>query len=105
MEINTRKEKQVLVVSVKGRLDAVNAPEFEKSISTSVEKGVNMRDVDYVSSAGLRSILVLMKKLQPLQGHFILFALQDQIMEVFNISGFSSIIKIVATEQEALGQI
>ena len=78
MEIQTRKEKVAVVVSVKGRMDAVTAPEFEKNVIDLISKGektflVNFAELDYISSAGLRSILALAKKLKE-KGGKILFA-------------------------------
>jgi anti-anti-sigma factor len=110
MEITAKKENQALILSVKGRLDAVTSPEFEITAFASVDKGdvtilLDMGAVDYISSAGLRSVLALMKKLKPLNGRLILFAMQDQVKEVFAISGFSSIIEIVDNQQTALGLI
>jgi anti-anti-sigma factor len=69
MEIQTRKEKVAVVVLVKGRMDAVTAPEFEKNMLDFISKGektfvINLVDLDYISSAGLRSILALAKKLK-----------------------------------------
>jgi anti-anti-sigma factor len=98
MEITAKKENQALILSVKGRLDAVTSPEFEITAFASVDKGdvtilLDMGAVDYISSAGLRSVLALMKKLK------------DQVKEVFAISGFSSIIEIVDNQQTALGLI
>lgn len=110
MEITMKRENKGLILSVKGRLDAVTSPEFEATAFSAVEKGdatilIDMSAVDYISSAGLRGILALMKKLKPLNGRLILFAMQDQVKEVFAISGFSSIIEIVDNEQVALGLI
>lgn len=110
MEIQTKKESHALIFAVKGRLDAVTAPEFETSAFSAVDQGdvtilIDMSALDYISSAGLRSVLALMKKLKPLNGRLILFAMQDQVKEVFAISGFSSIIEIVDTQQAAMGLI
>jgi len=110
MEIYARKEGKSLIFSPKGRLDAVTTPEFESTVLSAVDKGdiqvlIDMGNIDYISSAGLRSFVVLMKKLKQLHGRLILFALQKQVMEVFVICGFSSIITITDTQQEALGKV
>ena len=73
MEIQTRKEKNAVIISVKGRMDAVTAPEFEKSLSDFISKGelsflLNFGGLEYISSAGLRSILATAKKLKEKQG-------------------------------------
>lgn len=110
MEIDTREEGQFLVFAPKGRLDAVTTPEFESTVSSAVDRGslqilIDMGGIDYISSAGLRSFVVLMKKLNQLHGRLILFALQKQVKEVFVMCGFSTIITIKETLQEALGQV
>jgi anti-anti-sigma factor len=110
MEISVRKEKNVSVVSVTGRMDAVTAPEFEKSLSELMSKGekkflVNLAGLEYISSAGLRSILVIAKQSKAGQGEVIFSGLRGPVEEVFKISGFHSIFKIFESEEMALKQI
>ncbi len=110
MEIATRKEKNVVVVFIKGRIDAVTAPEFEKSIANMIDKGentflINFNNLDYISSAGLRSILAAGKKLKEKKGEIIFSGLQGSVKEVFTISGFYSIFKIFDTDNDALAKI
>jgi anti-anti-sigma factor len=110
MEIQTRKEKAAVVVSVKGRMDAVTAPEFDKNMIDLISKGekafvVNLGELDYMSSAGLRSILALAKKLKEREGKIIFAGLRGPVEEVFKISGFSSMFKIFDSEESALREI
>jgi anti-anti-sigma factor len=110
MEIAARKEKNVLVVSAKGRIDAVTAPQFENSLFDFISKGeniflVNLAHLEYISSAGLRSILATAKKLKEKKGEMLFAGLQDPVKEVFKISGFNSIFRIFATDEEALAKI
>lgn len=110
MEIQKRKEKDLLLVSVKGRLDAVTAPQFEEILGESIgqgEKGVlvDLADLHYISSAGLRSLLVLAKKLKKTQGELLFSGLQGSVKEVFKISGFFSIFKVFDSPEAALPQI
>jgi len=110
MEINTRKEKNILIVSAKGRIDAVTAPEFENSLSDMIAKGentflINFNNLDYISSAGLRSVLATAKKLKEKKGEIIFSGLQGSVKEVFNIAGFYSIFKIFDTDKDALVKI
>jgi len=70
-------EGNAIVMSLGGRLDAVASPEFETSLSDWISKGknnflLNFTDVDYISSAGLRSILATSKKLKETQGKIFL---------------------------------
>lgn len=109
MEIITRKENNTVVVSVKGRIDAVTAPGFEKDLSVFLgDDGVtlilNFSGLEYISSAGLRTILATAKQLKAKNGRMVFAALQGPVRDVFKISGFGSIFKIYDTEEEALRQ-
>jgi anti-anti-sigma factor len=110
MEITVRKERSAAVVSVKGRIDAVTAMEFEKGLAALMAGGdytlvLNFSGLDYISSAGLRSILATAKQLKAKDGKMLFAALQGPVKDVFKISGFGSIFKIFETEEEALRQI
>ena len=110
MEINSRKEKGSLVVSVKGRIDAVTAPDFEKSLSEWISAGetimiVNLSDLEYISSAGLRSILAIAKVLKAKGGKVMFASLKGTVKDVFKISGFGSIFQIFDSEEEAIKQV
>jgi anti-anti-sigma factor len=110
MEIQTRKEKNAMIISVKGRMDAVTAPEFEKSLSDLISKGelsflFDFGGLEYISSAGLRGILATAKKLKEKQGKIAITGLRGPVEEVFKISGFYSIFKIFGTEEAALKEI
>jgi anti-anti-sigma factor len=110
MEINTEKGKNCVIVSVKGKVDAVTSPAFEKRLSELIEQGetvllLNMSALDYISSAGLRSILATAKQLKTKDGKLIFSGLQGPVKDVFKISGFGSIFKIFETAEEALKQL
>jgi len=110
MKIKTREEEGVFIIAVAGRMDAVSAPGFEKKCEEWIAKEKNafiidFSDLDYISSAGLRSLLVIGKKLKTKNGTMYLAALKDVIKDVFEISGFDSIFSIFESVKEALGQI
>ena len=110
MEIHVSNQKNATVVSVKGRVDAVTAPEFEKNLSDLISKGettllLNFGDVEYISSAGLRSILATSKRLKDKQGKILFTGLRGPVEEVFKISGFPSIFKIFDSEETALKEM
>jgi anti-anti-sigma factor len=110
MEITLRKEGSATVVSVKGRIDAVTASEFEKGLSALMAGGdcmlvLDFKGLEYISSAGLRSILSIAKQLKTKEGKMLFAGLQGPVKDVFKISGFGSIFKIYDTEEEALRQI
>ena len=110
MDIKSRKENNVTVVTLTGRMDAVTAPVFEKSISEMIAQGaqvfiVNLSALEYISSAGLRCILATAKKLKNTNGKIVFVGLQGAVEEVFKISGFHSIFKVFETEEKALKKI
>lgn len=107
MEITVRKEGSVAVVSVKGRIDAITAGEFEQRLSALMAGGdcllvLNFSGLEYISSAGLRSILSAAKQLKTKEGKMLFAGLQGPVKDVFKISGFGSIFKIYDSDEEAL---
>ncbi len=110
MNIAAKKESTAMIVTVSGRMDAVTAPEFEKSITEFIAKGeksflINLSGLEYISSAGLRSILASAKRLKELNGKLIFSGLQGHVKEVFSISGFHGIFKIYESDAEGLKDI
>ena len=107
MEIIVRKEQTAAVVVLKGRLDAVTAPELERSCLVWIEKGehkllLDLAALEYVSSAGLRSVLSVAKKLKAAGGSLGLCSLSGLVQEVFSISGFDSFLPVYASVTEGL---
>ena len=110
MKIHAIKVGNAIVMSLEGRLDAVASSEFETSLSDWISKGehnflLNLTDLDYISSAGLRSILATSKKLKETQGKIFLTGLHGPVEEVFKISGFLSIFRVFASAEAALKEI
>ena len=110
MNIATKKESNALVVTVNGRMDAATSPEFEKSIFEFIAQGekaflINLSGLEYISSAGLRSILAAAKRLKEQDGKIVFSGLQGHVKEVFTISGFQGIFKIYDSDAEGLKAI
>ena len=93
MNINKVADNGKLKVAISGRLDTTTAPELEKELDftgiTSVE--FDLADLEYVSSAGLRVILMVQKNMK---GNFVLKNVKPEIMEIFEITGFADILAI-----------
>ena len=107
MEMITRKEAGVLIVGVKGKMDTITAPKFDKEFSAwtgQEEKSVilDLTGLDYISSAGLRSMLAAAKKVKATDGRLCIFGLKGPVKEVFKLSGFYAIFAVYETEAEAL---
>lgn len=107
MEITESKRDGVVILAVAGRLDASNAGTLEEKLLALIATGttrlvVDGSRLDYISSAGLRVLLVAAKRLTPTGGKISLSGLKDQIKEVFDIAGFSSIFAVYRTQDEAV---
>ena len=93
MDINKVADNGKLKVAISCRLDTTTAPELEKELDftgiTSVE--FDLADLEYVSSAGLRVILMVQKNMK---GNFVLKNVKPEIMEIFEITGFADILTI-----------
>lgn len=110
MELSAKKEQGVVVMSVKGRMDAVTAPEFEKGFDPYITGGdrkfvADLADLEYISSAGLRSILSTAKKVKAVGGQVVFACLSGMVKEVFDISGFGSMFEIYASVKEAVSKL
>lgn len=107
MEILETKKKNVNIVSLSGRLDAYSANELEKKLGSLIEAAqvrlaVNLEQVEYISSSGLRVLLAALKKVRKQQGDIKLACLQPYVKEVFDIAGFTQLFNILDTEEAAV---
>jgi anti-anti-sigma factor len=107
MELNTREDGGKTIVEMVGRLDSNTSGAVETSLSAIIEGGasklvLDFGKLDYISSAGLRIVLVASKKLNAAGGELQLCALNELVQEVFDISGFSSLLNVHKTLEEAL---
>ena len=87
------------IVRLAGRLDSSAAQSAEANLTAALGEGVphvaiDMTRLDYISSAGLRVLLVLAKKIQQAKGKVALFGLSPNVREVFTVSGFDTIFSI-----------
>ena len=107
MNITTRTERDVSVVALAGNLDSNSSPQAQQALDGILAGGakkmvVDFTALDYISSAGLRVLLGTAKRLIGAGGALHLFGLNGTVREVFDISGFSTILAVYATEAEAL---
>ncbi len=97
MTINKNLEGTVLTVAVEGRIDTTTAPDLEKELKGSLgnasELIIDFKDVEYISSAGLR-VLLSAQKIMSKQGSMKLIGVSEDIMEIFEVTGFSDILTI-----------
>jgi anti-sigma B factor antagonist len=97
MTINAEKNNEKVVLKIEGRLDTTTAPSLEKVINELPADVTNlildMKELVYVSSAGLRVLLSAQKKMNKL-GSMKLTGVCEDIMEVFDMTGFVDILDI-----------
>lgn len=109
LEITEIKTSPVITLELKGRMDAITSDQLDGTISTLLAQRetqfvIDFSQLEYISSSGLRVLLIAAKKLKNADGQLILCSLNDQIKTIFDISGFSSIFSIVQSRKEALNR-
>lgn len=107
MEIIQEKVNDVAIVEIKGRLDVTTASDIEQVFTKLLSENQNKvlvecRELEYISSAGLRVLLNAAKQYNKVSGQIMLAGLSQNVKQVFEISGFTSIFPIYATRDEAL---
>jgi anti-anti-sigma factor len=107
MEINESKANEVTVLALSGRLDTLNYGVLEKKLQSLFDAGqtrivLDCKDLDYISSSGLRVLLMYLKKANAVSGKISLSQLTRNIREIFDISGFTSIFDIYDNTDEAV---
>ena len=98
MNIIKKIDESKLVLELEGRLDTMTAPQLEKeleaSLSNTAELVLDMENLDYISSAGLRVLLGAQKQMNQ-QGSMELHHVCEEVQDVFDMTGFSDILTIV----------
>ncbi len=107
MEIKTETVESVSVVSLNGRLDAGTSGDLEKELVSLIQAKaskvlVDCRELEYISSAGLRVLLAAAKQFKKEGGKITLCSLTPNVKQVFEISGFTSIFSLYGTREEAI---
>lgn len=110
MDFETKSEGGTTVVTLAGRLDAVTAPEYEKRARELIDGGalalvIDFDLVDYVSSAGLRALLVTAKVLKTKEGRLRFANVKGSVRSVFEVSGFTSMFELDDSVSAALAAL
>ena len=97
MTIEIKKNNQETVIEIVGRLDTITAPALDKTINEDIGDAKNIvldvKGMEYISSAGLRVLLAAQKKMQKI-GSMKLTGVCEEVMEVFEMTGFADILVI-----------
>ena len=99
MTINRTLEGSALTVALEGRLDTTTAPQLEAELKESLDGvtslALDMKELAYLSSAGLRVILSAQKRMNK-QGSMVVRHVNETIMDIFEVTGFADILTIEA---------
>jgi anti-sigma B factor antagonist len=110
MNIETRELKHVSVVTVSGRVDSATAPDLQKALQALLDAEHNqivleLKDVDYMSSAGLRVLVSMQKAAKKNGGALRLAQLSARVQEVFELAGLTPVFDIYPDVVEAVGAV
>lgn len=109
MSIAIDKSGPVPVFQPEGQINSANAASFEADLMTQLDKGeqkivLDLSRLNYISSAGLR-VLLLAKKMKQSGGALVLFGAQPNVKEIFEISGFLAVLKVCDTREQAFAAL
>ena len=97
MTIEIKKSAEATIIEIVGRLDTITAPSLDKTISEDVTDAkhliLDLKGMEYISSAGLRVLLGAQKKMQKI-GSMKVINVCEEVMEVFEMTGFADILTI-----------
>lgn len=106
--INVQKG-DVTVLLLKGKLDSVLSPAVEKKAIELINAGqvkllLDLKEVSYINSAGLRSLLSIKKQLKAVKGKLMVCGLRTEVLEIMKICGFDHVLEFAKDQEEALSQ-
>jgi anti-sigma B factor antagonist len=107
MDISEDRRADAVILALSGKLDATTAKTFEDRILGVINSGtqrlvVDLSQLDYVSSSGLRVFIIAAKRLQTVDGKIVLCSMKDHVRQVFDLAGFSSMLSIYGSRDEAI---
>ena len=109
MQLDREQQHGVLILKPSGRLDSNTAQQFEKDLLAQLDNNphvvLDLAGLNYISSAGLRVLLIAAKQVKQKAGRLALCDLQDSIRQVFEISGFLSILTVCDSCEEAMARV
>jgi len=110
MELTAERSGATLIAKTDGRVDGTNATEFQDALKGAVDPAdkaviLDFEDLTYISSAGLRVILLTAKDMRTANVKFAVCSLSQSVRDVFTISGFDQIIDIHPDKQTALNSV
>jgi anti-anti-sigma factor len=108
VDIQTQEHKRVVVISVKGRIDSATASEFEDALNEFTQQGKNnivldLSEVDFISSAGLRVLVTARKAVKGTGGEIVFANSSEQVVETLEIAGLDVLFDQYPDREMAVG--
>lgn len=106
-DLTMEQKGNVFILRIKGRLDAVSSPHVEQKVFEAINNGysyllLDMSGVTYLSSAGMRMLLSITKRLRTIPGKLAICSVSMNVVDVLKMSGFDHALQLFKTEEEAL---
>lgn len=99
MNVNTRVDNNTLFIDLEGRLDTVTSQQLSDLLPTEKRRNLdidfNFEKLEYVSSAGLRILVLFKKEAQATNNRMVIRNINDVVKEIFTVTGFDKILKII----------
>ena len=110
MELGITREGATLIATTEGRIDGTNASQFQRALEEAIDDNdraviMDLVNLTYISSAGLRAILLTAKSLRGRDATLAVCSLTEPVREVFQISGFDQIIPVHDSRDEAVSAV
>lgn len=106
-DLTIEQKGKVFILRIRGRLDTISSPQAEQKVFEAINKGqcyllLDMSGVSYLSSAGMRMLLSITKKLRSVPGKLAVCNVTTNVVDVLKMSGFDHALHLFKTEEEAL---
>jgi anti-anti-sigma factor len=110
MQINQSNEGAIVIIAPVGRIDTTTSPALEDAVRSTLDDGaralvVDLAGSDYISSAGLRVLLVLAKRMRERSGSVVLCGLNQPVRQVFQLAGFLPLFTIDPSRDAAVARL
>jgi anti-sigma B factor antagonist len=108
MNVTVKKEGEVSIITVEGSIDSKTAPELQQTVLDVTAEAndvvIDLSNVSFVSSAGLRVLLMVYRQIKAKNGKVILAGVSEEIKDVMSMTGFITFFELTETQTEALAK-
>lgn len=107
--IQESSKEDIVILKIKGKLDSALSCSLEKRVFSLINEGnskliLDLSDINYINSSGLRMLLSIKKQIKTVSGKFIVCSLSSEVMEIMKICGFDHVLDLASNQEEAMRQ-